>query len=92
MRSFANWVSSVKSLELHPKSSGGSRISPRWRLQPLGGGVDANTQFPQKLHEIERIWIEGGVSTKFYYVDPPLKRFISFVLSQSIIFPQILDA
>ena len=27
---------------------------------------------PQKLHEIERIWMPRGWVSKFYYVDPPL--------------------
>ena len=32
-------------------------------------------KFSQKLHEIERILTRGR--PKFYYVDPPLERFIS---------------
>ena len=45
---------------------------------PRGGGAKPPgraptygfAKFPQKLHEIERIWTRGH--PKFYYVDPPL--------------------
>ena len=48
---------------------------------PRGGGTNSPggaptydfAKFPQKLHEIERIWTPGGgARPKFYYVDPPL--------------------
>ena len=45
------------------KSSGGSRISPRWGRQTSGGGT--NIRFCQifpKLHKIERIWTPGALS------------------------------
>ena len=57
--------------------SGGSRISPRRGCQlPRGGGAPTYdfAKFPQKLHEIERIWAPGGgTRPKFYCVDPPLQ-------------------
>ena len=55
-----------------------------WRIQDftdegaptLQGAQTYNfAKFPQKLHEIERIWAPGGggdARPKFYYVDPPL--------------------
>ena len=49
-------------LELLLQVSGGSRISPRWECQLFGGGRQHTIlpNFPKKLHEIERIWTEGG--------------------------------
>ena len=54
--------------------SGGSRISPRRGRQLSRGAPTYDfAKFPQKLHEIERIWPpRGGARPKFYYVDPPL--------------------
>ena len=51
---------------------------------PRGGGTNSPggaptydfAKFSQKLHEIERIWTLGGVSPKFYYVDPPLTTIV----------------
>ena len=48
---------------------------------PRGGGANSPggaptydfAKFPQKPHEIERIWTpRGDARPKFYYVDPPL--------------------
>ena len=47
-----------------------------WGANSRGGGAPTYdfAKFPQKLHEIERIWTPGGEGArpKFYYVDPPL--------------------
>ena len=53
----------------------------QWRIQDFpeegaptlqGAPTYVFSKFPQKLHEIERIWLGGGARPKFYYVDPPL--------------------
>ena len=56
----------------------------QWRIQDFpeegaptlqrGAPTYDFAKFPQKLHEIERIWPPGGggARPKFYYVDPPL--------------------
>ena len=58
---------------------------------PRGGGANSPgagrqhtilPNFPQKLHEIERIWTpRGGARPKFYFVDPPL---LSLLLSLAL--------
>ena len=67
-------------------SSGGPRIFPRLERKPppppaVGGrgALEPTYDFArisQKLHEIERIWTEGTRS-KFYYVYPPLKSYLT---------------
>ena len=58
-------------------------MAMQWRIQDFpeeghqlsrGAPTYDFAKFPQKLHEIERIWTPGGGSTrpKFYYVGPPL--------------------
>ena len=46
-----------KKVQIH-NSSGGSRISLRWGANSPGGREPTHdfAKFPQKLHEIERIW------------------------------------
>ena len=46
-------------------------ISRGGGANPQGAPTHDFAQFPQKLHEIERIWARRA-RPKFYYVDPPL--------------------
>ena len=69
-----NKLLKVLDLQHFKQSSGGPRISPRWRRQPSRGAPTYDlAKFSQKLHQIERIWTPGGARPS-PPLDPPLQR------------------